>query len=306
MRSMQHMEHDVTEHDRTPVTVIGLGSMGRALAEAFLAAGHRTTVWNRTPEKAEPLAARGAAHAETVDAAIAASPLVITCLTGYDETRAALEPAAGALAGRALVTLNSGTPAAARETAEWATGHGARFLSGAIKNVPPAVGAADTLLYYGGDRSVFTEYESTLRVLGGDTVHLGDEADLASLYEMAVGGTLLPALVGFFQGAAAIQARGMAASTLVPFTVKWLEMIGSILPTLAREIDTGDYTEPMSSVRLFREAEAWDAEFGRETGVDVSWNDPLHDLVRRAADAGHTDHSISAVTEVLRRTAPVT
>ena len=283
------------------VTVIGLGSMGKALAAAFLRAGHRTTVWNRTPEKAGPLVARGAVLAPTVPAAVAASPLVITCLTGFDETRNALEPAAGALAGRTLVTLNSGAPAQARETAEWASGHGARFLGGAIKNVPSAVGAPDTLLYYGGDRSAFAEHESTLRVLGGDTVHLGDEPDLAALYEMAVGATLLPALVGFFQGAAAVQARGLPASTLVPFTVKWLEMIGSLLPTFAREIDAGDYTDAQSSVGLFLAAEEWDVEFGRETGVDVSWAAPLYELVRRAADAGHAEHSISALTEVLRR-----
>jgi 3-hydroxyisobutyrate dehydrogenase-like beta-hydroxyacid dehydrogenase len=283
------------------VTVIGLGSMGRALAAAFLRAGHRTTVWNRTPEKAAPVLADGATLAPTVRAAVAASPLVITCLTGFDETRHALEPATDALAGRTLVTLNSGAPAQARETAEWATGHGARFLGGAIKNVPSAVGTPDTLLYYGGDRAAFDEHEATLRVLGGDTVHLGDEADLAALYEMAVGSTLLPALVGFFQGAAAVQARGLAAGTLVPFTVKWLEMIGSLLPTLAREIDTRDYTDGQSSVGLFLASEQWDHEFGRETGVDVSWAAPLYELVRRAADAGHADHSISALTEVLRR-----
>jgi 3-hydroxyisobutyrate dehydrogenase-like beta-hydroxyacid dehydrogenase len=290
----------MTEHDRTPVSVIGLGSMGRALAEAFLRAGHGTTVWNRTPEKAASLVADGAIHPPTVQEAVAASPLVITCLTGFDDTRQALGPATGALAGRALVTLNSGTPAEARTTAEWATGHGARFLAGAIKNVPSAVGAPDTLLYYGGDRTVFAEHEATLRVLGGHTVHIGDEPDLAALYEMAVGATLLPALVGFFQGAAAVQARGLAASTLVPFAVKWLDMIGSILPTFAREIDTGDYTDAQSSVGLFLAGAAWEEEFGREAGVDVSWSAPLYDLVRRAAEAGHADHSISAVTEVLR------
>lgn len=283
------------------VTVVGLGSMGRALATALVRAGHRTTVWNRTPGKAAALVAEGAVLAPTAHAAVAASPLVITCLTGFDETRNALAPATGVLAGRTLVTLNSGAPAQARETAEWAAGHGARFLGGAIKNVPSAVGAPDTLLYYGGDRAAFDEHEATLRVLGGDTVHLGDEADLAALYEMAVGSTLLPALVGFFQGAAAVQSRGLAASTLVPFTVKWLEMIGSLLPTFAREIDDRDYGDGQSSVGLFLASESWDVEFGREANVDVSWAAPLYDLVRRAADAGHAEDSISALTEVIRR-----
>ncbi|GAA3465562.1 NAD(P)-dependent oxidoreductase [Nonomuraea roseola] len=287
--------------NRTPVTVLGLGSMGTALAEAFIEAGHPTTVWNRTASKAAPLVARGARHETAIADAVAASPLVIACLTTYDHTREALEPAAAALAGRSLVTLNSGSPAGAREMAAWATGHGARFLDGAIKNVPTAVGKPDTLLYYGGDRSVFAEYETTLRVLGGDTVHLGEESDLAALYEMAVGGTLLPALVGFFQGAAVVQARGLEAGTLVRFTVKWLEMINSILPVFAQEIDSGDYTKPMSTVNLFLEGAAYDEQLGEEAGVDVAWHAPFHDLLRRAVEAGHGDHSISALVEVLRK-----
>jgi 3-hydroxyisobutyrate dehydrogenase-like beta-hydroxyacid dehydrogenase len=290
----------MTAHTRTPVTVVGLGSMGRALAEAFIDAGHPTTVWNRTPGKAAPLVARGAVHAETVTAAIEASPLVVACLTTFEDTRSALEPAAAALAGRALVTLNSGSPAGARATAAWATGHGARFLAGAVKNVPSAVGAPDTLLYYGGDRTVFDEYETTLRVLGGDTVHLGEETDLAALYEMAVGAMLLPALTGFFQGAAAVQARGLEAGSMVRFAGKWLDMIKSLLPLYAREIDSGDYTDAASSVNLFLAAAAHDEELTDETSVDTAWLAPLRELLRRAAAAGHGDHSISALTEVLR------
>ena len=45
---------------QTSITVIGLGNMGSALAEAFLKAGYTTTVWNRTPEKADNLVAKGA------------------------------------------------------------------------------------------------------------------------------------------------------------------------------------------------------------------------------------------------------
>jgi 3-hydroxyisobutyrate dehydrogenase-like beta-hydroxyacid dehydrogenase len=286
---------------KTPVTVIGLGSMGTALAQALIAAGHPTTVWNRTAVKAAPLVAKGGKQAETVEAAVAASPLIITCLTTFYDTIEALAPAAAALQRRTLITLNSGSPAGARKAADFAKSNGARFLGGAVKNVPSAVGAPDTLLYYGGDRTVFDEFETTLKVLGGDTVHLGDEPDLAALYEMAVGGTLLPALVGFFQGAAAVQARGLEASTLVPYTVKWLEMIASVLPTFAREIDSGDYTEPESSVNLFLAGAAHDEELGEEAAVDVTWQRPLRELLERAVAAGHGEHSISSLVEVLRR-----
>ncbi|WP_371583234.1 NAD(P)-dependent oxidoreductase [Streptomyces sp. NBC_01314] len=293
----------MTRDAPTPVTIVGLGSMGRALAGAFADAGHPTTVWNRTPAKAVPLVAKGAVHARAVEAAVEASPLIITCLTTFEDTRSALEPAAAALSGRVLVTLNSGSPAGARAMAAWATGRGARFLAGAVKNVPEAVGGSDTLLYYSGDKTVFDEYEATLKVLGGDTVHLGDETDLAALYEMAVGAMLLPALVGFFQGAAAVQARGLEASSMVRFAGKWLDMIKSLLPVYAMEIDGGDYTDAASSVNLFLAGAAHDMELAEETNVDVAWLAPLHDLVERAAAAGHGDHSISALTEVLRKPA---
>ncbi|MBD2868864.1 NAD(P)-dependent oxidoreductase [Paenibacillus sp. IB182493] len=287
--------------DRLPVSIIGLGNMGSALAEAFVKAGHKTTVWNRSAVKATPLVAMGAVHADTIEDAVSASPLVITCLTTYDATIQTMEPAGVGLAGRTLVSLNSGTPSGARKMAAWAIGHGARFLDGAVKNVPSAVGKPDTLLYYSGDKATFDEHVATLTVLGGDTDYLGGEPDLAKLYEFAVGGTLLPALIGFFQGAALVTARGLQASSLVPYSIKWLEMIGSVLPIFAEEIDAGDYTKPASSVGIFHETIAYDLEIGEETNIDVTWHAPMHDLLRRAVATGHRDHSISSLVELLRK-----
>ncbi|NNH74971.1 NAD(P)-dependent oxidoreductase [Nocardia uniformis] len=290
----------MTEIARTPVTILGLGAMGTALAEAFLAAGHPTTVWNRTPEKAAGLVDRGAMRSTDIADAVAASPLVIAILSTFPTTLAALGPAAEALTGRTLITLNSGTPSGARDMAAWAAEHGIRYLGGAIKNVPAAVGKPDTLLYFGGDRAVFDESASTLRVLGGDLVHLGAEPDLAALYESAVGATLLPALIGFFEGAAMLSARGIQAATMVPYAVKWLQMIESVLPVFADEIDDRDYTRPGSSVGLFHDAIDDDQELA-ESGIDVAWHEPMHDLLRRAVADGHREHSISALFEIIRQ-----
>ncbi|GAB2738794.1 NAD(P)-dependent oxidoreductase [Amycolatopsis magusensis] len=281
----------------TDVTVAGLGAMGAALAQALVDAGHSVTVWNRTPGRIPALTSR---EVPDIDRAVAASPLTITCLTTYDATLTALEPAAGAFTGRTLITLNSGTPAGAREMAAWAAEHGADFLDGAVKNVPDAVGEPGTLLYYSGEKAVFDRHVELLRALGGDTVFLGTDVDLAALYESAVGGTLLPALLGFFQGAALVTARGLPAASLVPYTVKWLEMIGAVLPSLAEHIDTGDYSRPASSLGLFYEGIAHDHELARESGVDFSWNAPMHDLLTRAVEQGHREDSIAVLTELLR------
>lgn len=283
---------------RTPVTVVGLGSMGTALAEAYVEAGHPTTVWNRSAGRAAPLVAKGAVHHAAINDAVAASPLVVACLTTYDATLEALEPAVDVLSGRTLVTLNSGVPDHVRRLDDWAAEHGVRLLDGAIKNVPQAVGKRETLLYYSGDKALFDEHEEALRVLGGDTVYLGPEPDLAKLYEAAVGSTLLPTLVGFFQGAALMKKRGLQVGSLVPYSVKWLEMISSLLPTLAEEIDSGDYSRPFSSIRLFHDAIDDEYQLGEDENIDVSWQAPMHELLRRAVAEGHAEHNISALVEM--------
>ncbi|MGW4327630.1 NAD(P)-dependent oxidoreductase [Nocardia sp. NPDC004573] len=287
-------------NDRTTaVTVLGTGSMGYALAEALLAAGYSTTVWNRSPQRASALVAVGARQQLAVADAITASPLIITCLTTFQATRDTLTAADTELNGRTLITLNSGTPADARDFARWAAGRGARFLGGAIKNVPAAVGKPDTLLYFGGEPDIFDEHKETLRVLGGELVHLGAEPDLAALYESAVGATLLPTLLGFFEGAAILSARGLTARTMVPYSIKWLQMIESLLPVMAEEIDSEDYTRLGSSIALFHNAIGDDERLAAESGVDMSWHAPIHDLLHRAVAEGLGEQSITALVQLL-------
>lgn len=81
-----------THGDHSGVTVLGLGKMGTALAEALLSGGYRTTVWNRTTTgRADDLVGKGAARADTVSDAVAAGQLVIVCVSDYDSARQVLD-----------------------------------------------------------------------------------------------------------------------------------------------------------------------------------------------------------------------
>ncbi len=51
------------------------------MAERLLAAGFNLTIWNRTPQKAQPLLTGGAGWAETPAAAVTGAGVVITMLT---------------------------------------------------------------------------------------------------------------------------------------------------------------------------------------------------------------------------------
>jgi len=70
------------------VAVIGLGAMGRRIAERLIGAGHELVVWNRTAAKAEILAAQGAAVAPTPAAAASGADVVVTMLRDAEALRA--------------------------------------------------------------------------------------------------------------------------------------------------------------------------------------------------------------------------
>jgi|HubBroStandDraft_6_1064221.scaffolds.fasta_scaffold179802_1 3-hydroxyisobutyrate dehydrogenase len=69
----------VTE-PRNAVAVLGTGIMGSAMARRLAAAGLRTTVWDRSPQATEPLAAAGALVAASPRDAVADAGVVITML----------------------------------------------------------------------------------------------------------------------------------------------------------------------------------------------------------------------------------
>src|SRR5438270_40593 len=66
------------------VAFLGLGLMGTPMASRLLDAGNDVTVWNRTPERTQPLADRGASAAATPAEAVVGVDVAITMLTNAD------------------------------------------------------------------------------------------------------------------------------------------------------------------------------------------------------------------------------
>jgi 3-hydroxyisobutyrate dehydrogenase-like beta-hydroxyacid dehydrogenase len=68
------------------ISTLGLGLMGSALARAFVNARRSVTVWNRSGAKAQALVQLGATAANSVSAAVAASPVALICIDSYQTT----------------------------------------------------------------------------------------------------------------------------------------------------------------------------------------------------------------------------
>ncbi|MFI1826190.1 NAD(P)-dependent oxidoreductase [Streptomyces sp. NPDC020412] len=284
---------------RQAVTVLGLGSMGTALAGALLAAGHPTTVWNRTPEKAAPLVARGAVLAGSVREAIEASPLVISVVLDYPALYSALAPALDALKGRSLVNLSSGSPEQASAAVEWARRYDVDYLDGAIMTTPPGVGSSDVMFLFSGDRTVFDAHRSALGSLG-DPLYLGTEPGLAALYDTALLGLMWATMTGWLHGTAVVTAEGTKATDFTAVATRWLGTVNNFITRYAGQVDAGGYPGDDATLdvqiatidHLLHAAEA--------RGVDNALPLLLKSLMERAAAAGHGSDSYGSVIEALR------
>jgi 3-hydroxyisobutyrate dehydrogenase-like beta-hydroxyacid dehydrogenase len=279
------------------VTILGLGAMGRALADALLAAGHRVTTWNRTASRGDDLAARGAIPAATPAAAVAASPLVIVCLLDHAAVRTVLDPVGDGVRGRALVNLTNGTPAQARETAAWAAGRGAAYLDGGIMAVPAMIGRAGFVLY-SGDRAAFDAHEPTLAALG-EARYLGAEPGLAAVYDLGLLSAMYGMYGGFLQAVALVRASGRPAAEFAPLAVAWLSAMSAALPAMAAATDSGDHGTTASTLAMQAAGFPNLLDAARDSGVSTDLIAPLGTLLNRAVAAGHGPDGISALTNLL-------
>ncbi|MBX5440243.1 MAG: NAD(P)-dependent oxidoreductase [Solirubrobacteraceae bacterium] len=282
-----------------PVTVLGLGPMGAALARAFLAAGHPTTVWNRTASKAAPLVARGARAAATPAEAAAAGPLTVVCVIDDAAARSVLEPAAGALAGRTVVNLTADTPQRARATAAWAAERGIAYLGGALMTPVETIGGPDAAILYSGPREAFAEHAPTLAALGGTADHVGADPGRAAAFEVALLDLFWTSMSGLVHAFALADAEGVAARDLAPCAQGVAALLGPIADEFAGHLEAGRHDGDTSTLASALAGIEHVAEASAARGLDTGVIDAARRMARRGVDAGAGRESFSSLTREL-------
>jgi 3-hydroxyisobutyrate dehydrogenase-like beta-hydroxyacid dehydrogenase len=289
----------MTDLGKSAVTVLGLGAMGTALANALLAAGHPTTVWNRTPAKTTALVDGGAVAAATPAEAISASRLIVVCLLDYTSVRDVLEPAADELSGRVLVNLTSGTPAQARELAAWAADHSVDYVDGGIMAVPPMIGSPPAFVLYSGSCSAFDTYRPVLDVFGASTYVAADPGG-AALQDIALLSAMYGQMMGVLHAFALVRSGGVEATAFAPLLNSWLTAMSGFTEEAARQIDAGDYGgEVVSSLGMQAAAFGHLLQAATEQGVSPELIAPLEPLLQRRVADGHGAENVAGVVELL-------
>lgn len=161
------------------VGFIGLGAMGRPMAEHLLRAGHDLAVWARRADSAAPLVAQGALVCATPAELGRRSEVVFTIITSsVDVEGVALGPdglGGGMAPGSVVVDCSTIAPDVARRIGAALGVRGIHFIDAPVSG--GTVGAQDAILAImaGGDGAVLDRVRPLLACLGKRIVHVGPQ-----------------------------------------------------------------------------------------------------------------------------------
>jgi 3-hydroxyisobutyrate dehydrogenase-like beta-hydroxyacid dehydrogenase len=167
---------------------IGLGNMGAGMAANLLKAGHHVTAYNRSQDKVEALAARGARPARTVAEACGGS-VVISMLANDEAVEAVTFGAGGILATlpAAAVHVSCSTISVALAT-RLSAAHadaGQRFVAAPVFGRPEAAAAAKLFVVAAAEDAVLQAVSPVFDAIGQRTFVVSDDPKAASLVKLS-------------------------------------------------------------------------------------------------------------------------
>lgn len=275
------------------VTVIGLGAMGAGMAASVLRAGLPTTVWNRSPEKSEPLRELGAEVAATAAEAVAEADVVVVSLFDEASVQEVLDQAVAASPPSA-VWLQTATvgPDGARRLHDLAERHGRVLVDAPVLGTKkPAADGALTVLASGPDEALGTA-RPVLDAIGARTLVVGEAAGPASALKLACNSWVASVTAATAQALTLARVQGVEPGL-------FLEAIeGSAVDTPYAHVKGGaiiaeDLTPSFAVDGLLKDL-ALMVDAGTD-GMDTSLLESVRDRFAAASDAGHGGDDIAAV-----------
>ena len=181
------------------IAFLGIGLMGAPMATNLLKAGFSVTVWNRTPAKAETLAAAGAKVSPSAADAVHDTDIVITMLTNGPAVEDVLfgggKVAAAIRKGALVIDMSSIPPAIARDHAKRLAKLGIAHLDAPVSGGTGGAQSGKLVIMAGGPPDDFARAQTVFAPLGKPTLVGGSGAgQLAKLCNQAIVGITIGAV----------------------------------------------------------------------------------------------------------------
>src|SRR5207237_9200962 len=167
----------IAQPGTTRVGFVGLGLMGRPMAQRILDAGYQLTVFNRTAEKARDLVEAGAQQAGSPSEVAAASDVVVTIVTDTPDVVAVVTGEGGLLAGAhegmTWIDMSTISPEATRELGARVAAKGVDVLDAPVSGGPPGAAAGTLASMLGGEQDAAEASLPIVRHRGSSIPYVG-------------------------------------------------------------------------------------------------------------------------------------
>lgn len=283
------------------VALIGLGVMGSRMGMRLLKAGFPLVVYNRTRDRALPLAQAGAYLAASPREATGRADVVISMVTDNAASKAIWLGENGALAGSkgqsVLIECSTLSPSWISELAAAARQHDCSLLDAPVTGSRTEVEKGELLFLAGGDEDVVERARPVLMAMARDVVRIGPSGS----------GALMKLINNFFAG---VQIAVLAeALTLIERTGLDREKALSVLfggalgspltKAIAPRMLNRDYTINFALRLMEKDMSYALAEAGGHR-VLLKTVRAAREAFRFAVESGLGDKDFSAVIEPLR------
>ena len=178
------------DKSQTTVAVIGLGRMGSGMAKSIQDAGYPIIVWNRSPAKTEPFAAKGARVAATPAEAAAAADIVLTSLLDDASVFENMTADEGILAGlpRSGIHLSTTTisPQASGQLSKLHEEHGSHYVATNVLGRPDSAASGALAALIAGQPDTIDRVRPVLKTFTNMIVEVGDNPANAARMKLTV------------------------------------------------------------------------------------------------------------------------
>ncbi len=283
---------------RLAVGLIGLGNMGTAFAERLLDAGYDLVVYNRSPERAESLAARGATVAETVEILAAAADVVLTAVSDDDAFEAvAAAVVAAARPGTVLADLSTVSPGASARVAALAEHASLLYVRAPVSGNPSVVRAGNLTFIVSGPVAALERVEPVLLAIGPTIRQVGD-GEQARIVKLAINLVIAGLAELMAEALVLSEASGVSRAAL-------LETMGSsaagapFVKYKTEPLLRDDYSATFTTSLMEKDMDLV-LDAAEAAGVRLPLAREIKALVRSAVEAGYGDDDFMALFPHLR------
>ena len=287
--------------DKTRVSLIGLGSMGTAMAHRLLDQGFALDFWNRSAKDNSELLAKGAVQVELAGAL--KNDFVISILSN---DAAALEVfseqnLSAATAGTIHINMSTLSPEASETLAKLHAKHGIGYIAAPVLGRPIAITNGKLLIVAAGDPKDIEAASVVFEKISAQYWNVGTDHAKANLVKLGVNYNLIHALQAIGESVALVESGGVDANTFMEILTH-TAFAGSAYAGYGPMIVNRRYTPPGFSMTLGLK----DLKLIEDAATAGGLTLPVAAVLRKLFETAQVDPELkdldwSAIAELTRR-----